>query len=96
MKLAVDEAVTNIIHHSLKNDFDRTIEIDLVLAERGLEVFLRDDGEPAGDPNLQPLEPSPDRPGGVGLCLIHQCMDKILYERLSNNRNQLCLVKYFK
>lgn len=96
LKLAINEAVTNIIRHSLKNHFDRIIEIDLLLEERGLEVVLSDDGEPAEDPNLQPLEPSLDHPGRVGLYLIHQCMDKVLYERLSNNRNQLCLVKYLK
>lgn len=96
LKLAVDEAVTNIIRHSLKNDFDRTIEVDLVLAEKRLEVILRDDGAPAGAPDLKPLEPSPCRKGGVGIHLIHKCIDKVTYERLSNDLNQLSLVKYLK
>lgn len=96
LQLAVDEAVTNIIRHSLKNDFNRTIEAELVLAERALEVVFRDDGEPAGKEDLKPKEPSPKRPGGLGLYLMHECMDKVSYERLSNDQNQLCLVKYLK
>ena len=96
LQLAVDEAVTNIIRHSLKNDFGRTIEAELVLGERALEVMFRDDGEPAGKDDLKPKEPSPNRPGGLGLYLMHECMDKVSYERLSNDQNQLCLVKYLK
>jgi anti-sigma regulatory factor (Ser/Thr protein kinase) len=68
----------------------------LVLGERALEVVLRDDGEPPGEDDLKPKEPSPDRPGGLGLHLMYECMDEVSYERLSNDRNQLCLVKYLK
>ena len=94
LKLAIVEAVTNIIRHSLKNEFDHTIEFDLVLAETELQFVLRDDGEAAdGVFDIQPPAPSPNQPGGAGLCLIHECMDKILYERLPNNLNQLRLVK---
>ena len=94
LKLALNEAVTNIIRHSLKNDFDRTIELDLEMEERRLEMVLRDDGDPAvGVFDLRPAVPSPERLGGVGLSLIHECVDKIRYERLSDNRNQLRLVK---
>ena len=94
LRLVVDEAVTNIIRHSLKNDFNRTIEAELVLGEGGLEVMLRDDGEPAGEDDLRPKEPSPDRPGGLGLHLMHACMDEVRYERLPNDRNQLYLIKH--
>ena len=94
LRLVVDEAVTNIIRHSLKNDFNRTIEAELVLNDGGLEVVLRDDGEPPGEEDLHPKEPSPDRPGGLGLHLMHACMDEVRFERLPNDRNQLCLVKH--
>jgi serine/threonine-protein kinase RsbW len=94
LQLALNEAVTNIIRHSLKNDFDRTIELDLELAERGLEIVLRDDGEPAVEVfDLRPSIPSPDRAGGAGLFLMYECLDKIHYERLSDNRNQLRFAK---
>ena len=94
LQLALNEAVTNIIRHSLKNDFDRTIELELELAERVLEVVLRDDGEPAVEVfDCRPAAPSPDRPGGTGLFLMHECLDKIQYERLSDNRNELRFVK---
>ncbi len=97
LKLAIVEAVTNIIRHSLKNESDHTIEFDLVLAERELQFVLRDDGEAAdGVFDVQPPAPSPNRPGGAGLCLIHECMDEILYERLPNNLNQLRLVKQLR
>ena len=97
LKLAIVEAVTNIIRHSLKNEFDHTIEFDLVLAETELQFVLRDDGEAAdGVFDVQPPAPSPDQLGGAGLCLIHECMDKILYERLPNNLNQLRLVKQLR
>ena len=94
LQLALNEAVTNIIRHSLKNAFDRTIELDLELAERSLEIVLRDDGDPAVDVfDLRPAVPSPECPGGAGLFLMYECLDKIHYERLSDNRNQLRFVK---
>ena len=96
LQLAVDEAVTNIIRHSLKNDFNRTIDAELTLDERALEVVLRDDGDPAEEDALNPKEPSADRPGGLGLHLMHECMDKVSYERTADNRNRLCLTKYLK
>jgi len=34
--------------------------------------------------------------GGLGLHLMYECMDEVSYERLSNDQNQLCLVKYLK
>lgn len=96
LQLAVDEAVTNIIRHSLKNDFDRTIDAELILDEQALEVVLRDDGLPVDQDALKPKAPSPDRPGGLGLYLMHECMDKVVYERLADHRNQLWLTKYLK
>jgi serine/threonine-protein kinase RsbW len=96
LQLVLAEAVTNIIRHSLKNDFTRIIEADFVLHERALEIVLRDDGEPAGEEDLRPKDPDPDRPGGLGLYLMHECMDKVVHERLPNDQNQLRLVIHMK
>jgi serine/threonine-protein kinase RsbW len=96
LQLIMAEAVTNIIRHSLKNDFCRTIEADFVLREGAFEVVLRDDGEPAGEDDLKPKDPSPDRPGGLGLHLMYECMDEVSHVRLPNDQNQLRLVMHLK
>jgi anti-sigma regulatory factor (Ser/Thr protein kinase) len=81
VKLAVDEAFSNIIEHAYGGECLEQIECKCQIADSGLTVTLRDCGfpfDPAAvpDPNLtSDLE---DRDiGGLGLYFIRQLMDEV-------------------
>lgn len=93
VQLAVTEACSNIIRHSYHNDYDQEIEIEVVLTEEGISMILKDRGEDAGDSILKPTKTIDLSPGGLGVHLIHKCMNQVAYERLGDEKNRLCMVK---
>jgi serine/threonine-protein kinase RsbW len=96
MVQAVDEAATNIITHGYAGNQGR-LEIDVKKEDRSLVVYLRDgtvqfDPTKFPPPDLSiPLEERP--PGGLGIYLINQCVDKLRYRALPQGGNELILVK---
>lgn len=97
LRLAVDEAVTNIIVHGYHRK-NGGIEIDVTTRDRDLVVYLRDQAV-AFDPTIfskpdlsSPLQWSSF--GGYGLVLIREAMDEIHYKPLTNGGNELTLVKH--
>jgi len=99
---AVDEALANIMRHTYDNRLDQPIALYFRSAKRcqqgeiesGLEILLCDRGRAIDLDTLRgrPLEQI--RPGGLGLHLIRQAMDKVEFTR-KGLTNQLRLVKYF-
>ncbi len=97
VKLAVDEACTNIIEHAYGAEKGGDIECTCSADQACIRIMLRDHGTPF-DPTLAP---NPDltldleeRPiGGLGVFLIKTLMDEIHYETLGESGNLLTLVK---
>ena len=97
VKLAVDEACTNIIEHAYREEAKGKIEITCNITPEGLTVILRDHGR-SFDPSTVP---APDlsadlrrrRPGGLGLYLMRQLMDEIRFESLGEAGNVLTMIK---
>lgn len=83
IRLAVDEAYTNIIKHSYKYDDQKSVEIELGYENDEFWVSLLDTGE-AFDPSTYT---KPDlrrqiknkKRGGVGVYLIKKLMDDVKY-----------------
>ena len=93
--LAVDEALANVILHGVPKS---NIDIQLDVHDGRIEARIVDDGQPH-DPNaaaaVTPAERTVKRQrGGMGLGIVRTVMDEILYARLSNDRNELRLIKY--
>jgi serine/threonine-protein kinase RsbW len=83
--LVLDEIVSNVIRHGLKDDKEHTIEIKVCREEHDLILEVEDDGIP-----FNPLDnPAPDitlpiaerRIGGLGILLVREFMDSLAYER---------------
>lgn len=94
LRLAVDEAVTNILVHGYKGA--GRIDIEVVSCGRDLMVCLRDQAPPYdpadGRPkSLAPPEPR-TQPGGFGLYLMHNAVDEVTYSRVCSF-NELTLTK---
>jgi anti-sigma regulatory factor (Ser/Thr protein kinase) len=96
LKLAVDEACTNIIEHGYEG---RAGSISLSCRADGdaLSVTIRDRGrafDPAGVPAADITSPCEERPiGGLGWHLIRSSVDEINYGRDPSGGNRLTLVK---
>lgn len=99
LKLAVDEACTNIIEHAYQ--YDDQHEIDLAIIEEAdrLVVRIRDKGEPFNPstyskPNIFELTRQ-RKGGGLGVHLMRKLTDQVDYERRGRT-NEVRLTKFFQ
>lgn len=94
--LATTEAVTNIIVHGYKNK-PGWIEVQVLREDDALWVVLRDEAKHF-DPTFFP---SPDlsssladrQLGGMGIHLIREHMDRLVYRAAPQGGNELMLIK---
>jgi len=98
IKLAVDEACTNIIQHGYKDLNPGSIILSFRIEENLILVQITDFGhvfEPvkATQPNIEAALEDREM-GGLGLFLIYQTMDNIDYQS-SVECNTLTFTKYF-
>jgi serine/threonine-protein kinase RsbW len=99
LKLAVDEACTNIIEHGYKGMDPGSIILSLRVEPDRVLVRITDFGhifEPADAPKPDVEAALEDRElGGLGLFLIYQTMDNIDYQT-SEDGNTLTFTKFIK
>ncbi len=93
---AVTEAVTNIILHGYRSR-SGSIEIDVNRDRNTLLVHLRDQAPPFDPTTVPPPDltvPLDKRPaGGLGVHLMRQLVDKMIYRLTPYGSNELILVK---
>jgi len=95
LNLALAEGFTNAVrhaHHTLPPE--TTIDIDLTLWVDRLEIRIWDQGKPFNPDVLEEPEPGTLQEGGYGWFLLRRLADKVVYERSSDSRNCLLIVKY--
>jgi anti-sigma regulatory factor (Ser/Thr protein kinase) len=87
--LAIDEACANVIRHSC--DFSDQFKLNIEAYEDdGMGVFIISDNAPSIPSSaIQPKNSDQLEPGGLGLQLIHQVMDKV--ELLPQEQGGNCL-----
>ncbi len=96
--LAVDEACTNIIKHAYKYSPNGNIIISIKFADPKFEISITDEGNHFNPASI----PEPDikefykqkKVGGLGMYLIKKLMDEVQYSTLTENKNQVILIKY--
>ena len=77
--LALDEALTNIIRHAYDGQHDQPIDITVVPMDNELNVIVRDYGKVADRSKIQSRDLDDIRPGGLGVHIMHECMDAVEY-----------------
>lgn len=97
IKMAVDEACTNIIEHAYGGEGRGEIELTCRIKENGLQVIITDQGLPF-DPNqvtlLDPQTPLNQRQRrGMGMFFIYNLVDEVDYKFNTPRGNQLTLFK---
>ena len=96
LDLVLDEMVSNVIRHGIKDSGQHIIEVNLHRDGQQLILEIEDDGIPfnpfdAPVPDItKPIEER--RPGGLGVFLVRQMMDSLDYER-RNGKNYLLIKK---
>jgi len=97
IRLAVDEAITNIIKHAYNGDENHTIEIDVTFKKDRVCIELFDTGTTFSlksfkQPDIEEKIKQKKR-GGMGVYLIHSLMDDVSYGR-EDNSNKMVMCKY--
>lgn len=90
---AVDEACSNIIRHSYKNDYSRKIDLTVRLKTNSLTISILDDGIHFDINSIEPRDTNHLNPGGLGIFIIKQIMDTVEYSRTSKGSNKIKMVK---
>ena len=95
IKLAVDEACTNIVQHGYAGLDPGSMIVSLQYGTHKLVVHITDFGHPF-EPS-DPPEPDPEtalsgKVGGIGLYFIYRSVDSVSYEA-TESANTLTLVK---
>lgn len=75
--LAVDEAVTNIIRHTYKNEHNHEIAIEIGVTDDAFHIHIRDFGPPIDRDKLKGRELHDIKPGGLGLQLLNMVFPKV-------------------
>ncbi len=94
IRLAVDEAVTNIIKHAYQGNESSEIRIELQFENNMLCIMLMDSGKTFNmktykEPDIQRQIKQKKR-GGMGVYLIHSLMDEVTYSK-KNGENQMVM-----
>jgi anti-sigma regulatory factor (Ser/Thr protein kinase) len=97
--LCIDEIVTNVVVHGLKERPDRTIDLALVLDQDDVRATVSDDG-PDYDPTAAPLSdlllPIEERAiGGLGVHFVRTMMDDFTHRRV-DGRNVTSFGQHLK
>lgn len=96
LNLVIDEVFTNIVSYGFKDKKEHRIKIDLRIINGELTVRVEDDGvpfNPTTAPKTDLCCSIEDRKiGGIGLHLINQIMNIIIYKRVKD-KNILVLKK---
>ncbi len=94
LRLAVDEACTNIMKYSYEGDTTGKIDLTFNLLNDRLEIVLLDYGKKLDLSAIKLKDLDDVRPGGLGLHLIENIMDRVEYFLPTEKGNKTLLVKY--
>lgn len=96
LNLALEEAVTNVISYAYPEGQEGTVDIDVRATKEQLEFVISDSGIPFDPTTKEDADITlgvEERPiGGLGIFLVRQLMDTILYE-YKDKKNILTLRK---
>ena len=96
IRLAIDEACSNVIKHAYKGDVSRKIIIKYTIRPDKFHVVIEDSGLTARRKALEGRDLDDIRPGGLGIHFIKRVFDVFELDEKKKKGNRLILVKYFK
>jgi sigma-B regulation protein RsbU (phosphoserine phosphatase) len=95
--IAVGEACQNVVRHAYKGYDEGDATLEIYCKDGILEFRLQDSARPVDQEKIKPVWPKELGPGGLGVCLIHDIMDKVEYLSPPKDQgNLLRMVKFIK
>jgi sigma-B regulation protein RsbU (phosphoserine phosphatase) len=95
--IAISEACQNIVRHAYKDAPDGDATLEIRCKDGILEFFLEDSAPPVDKEKLRPKWPEELKPGGLGICLIHDVMDEVEYLSVPSGKgNRLRMAKFIE
>ncbi len=91
--LAVDEACTNIMRHTYKNEPCQPIEAWCTIDKEYLLFQLLDYGEAIDPSRIRHRELDEVRPGGLGTFFMKNIMDTVEYRQRPEGGNEIRMIK---
>ncbi len=99
LNLAIEEAIVNVMQYAYPKDTKGMVNIVATVEEDVLSYVISDSGipfDPTDKTDVNTTLPAEERPiGGLGIHLVRQIMDEVIYER-KDNKNILTLRKKIK
>ncbi len=95
MIIAISEACQNIVRHAYKDTADGNATLEIRCKDGILEFLLEDSAPPVDQEKLRPKWPKKLKPGGLGICLIHDVMDEVEYLPVPSGKGNLLRMAKF-
>ena len=86
IRLALDEAIANAIHHGNRDDASKSIHIEYEVDDDRVSISIRDDGS-GFDPSKVPdptLSENLQKPHGRGIMLMNAYMSRVSFNEQGN------------
>jgi serine/threonine-protein kinase RsbW len=94
VKLAVDEACSNVIKHAYRGDTSKKIVIKYKIMQNNFLVIIEDSGIKAHLKSIKGRNLDDVRPGGLGIHFIKRVFDIFKLDGKKKKGNRLILIKY--
>jgi serine/threonine-protein kinase RsbW len=94
LKLAVDEACSNVIKHAYKGETSRKITLRYTIKRGTFRVSIDDDGIKLAIEQMKGRSLDDVRPGGLGVHFIRRVFDVVKLDDRKRRGNRLILIKY--
>jgi serine/threonine-protein kinase RsbW len=94
IKLAVDEACSNVIKHAYKGKTNRKITLKYTIQQGTFTVSIDDNGIKFAMEQMKGRSLDDVRPGGLGVHFIRRVFDVVELDDRKRRGNRLILIKY--
>lgn len=96
LKLAVDEACSNVIKHAYHGNTGRKIVVTFNVTPKKFMVVIEDDGIKADQASVEGRSLTDVRPGGLGVHFIRKTFDVFEFDQKKRRGNRLSLIRYLE
>ena len=93
VRLAVDEACSNVIKHAYHGDTSKEIVVKYGFRQKKISIIIEDSGEKADLEKIRGRDLDDVRPGGLGMHFIRRVFDLVEFDAKKVKGNRLLLIR---